>query len=225
MTDAPGRLLASGRAADVFDLGDGTVLRRYRIDHDTAAEARIMRWAAEQGLPVPHVHRSEGPDLVMDHVAGPTMLEALQRRPWTLRRHARLLASLQSRIGALRAPSWVAPVRTGPPGDALLHLDLHPMNVLIGTDGPVVIDWTNAARGPAALDAGYSFVLMSTFEARRAFERFGQRAFASTFAGARGRAAVDELLLAACELRLADRATTDGERDAIRRLRARHAAR
>ena len=33
------RLLATGRAAEVFDLGDGTVLRRYRVDHDTALEA------------------------------------------------------------------------------------------------------------------------------------------------------------------------------------------
>ena len=34
--DTPGPLLASGRAADVFDIGDGKVLRRYRAPHMTS---------------------------------------------------------------------------------------------------------------------------------------------------------------------------------------------
>jgi hypothetical protein len=29
MVPEPGRLIASGRAADVYDLGDGTMLRRH----------------------------------------------------------------------------------------------------------------------------------------------------------------------------------------------------
>ena len=47
MEQVPGRPIASGRAAEVFDLGDGTVLRRYRGDKDTAEEARVMRWRHE----------------------------------------------------------------------------------------------------------------------------------------------------------------------------------
>ncbi len=81
--DAPGPLLASGRAADVYDLGDGTVLRRYRHSrHDTEHEARVMRHVAEHGFPVPEVQRAEGRDLVMDRVDGPTMLEAIEAAPW-----------------------------------------------------------------------------------------------------------------------------------------------
>ena len=164
MAIEPGPLLASGRAADVYDQGDGTVLRRYRIDHGTDDELRVMRWLAEQGVPVPAVHHADGRDLVMERVVGPTMLEDLQRRPWMLLRHAATLARLQRELAAVAAPDWL-PTKAGvPPGDALVHLDLHPMNVLLGPRGPVIIDWTNATRGAAAFDAGYTYVLMATFE-------------------------------------------------------------
>jgi aminoglycoside phosphotransferase (APT) family kinase protein len=45
-------------------------------------------------------------------------------------------------------------------GDRLLQLDLHPLNVMMGPNGPVVIDWTNACRGDAAADVVLAWVLM-----------------------------------------------------------------
>ena len=74
-----------------------------------------------------------------------------------------------------------------PPGDALVHLDLHPMNVLLGPRGPVIIDWTNASRGAAAFDAGYTYVLMSTFEVSGLRDRVAQQVLVRTFAAYRGR--------------------------------------
>jgi aminoglycoside phosphotransferase (APT) family kinase protein len=41
-------------------------------------------------------------------------------------------------------------------------MDLHPLNVLVGARGPVVIDWTGAARGDPAVDVVVAWVLMST---------------------------------------------------------------
>ena len=35
----PGPLVGTGRAADVYDIGNGRVLRRYRTDHDSTIEA------------------------------------------------------------------------------------------------------------------------------------------------------------------------------------------
>ena len=93
----PGTLLASGRAADVYDQGDGTVLRRYKVHEDVTTEARVMTWLAEQGYPVPAVHAAVDGDIVMDKLVGPTMLEDFERRPWRLVGHARLLGSLQRR--------------------------------------------------------------------------------------------------------------------------------
>ncbi len=218
MAIEPGPLLASGRAADVYDQGDGTVLRRYRIDHGTDDELLVMRWLAEQGVPVPAVHHADGRDLVMERVVGPTMLEDLQRRPWMLLRHAATLARLQRELAAVAAPDWL-PTKAGvPPGDALVHLDLHPMNVLLGPRGPVIIDWTNATRGAAAFDAGYTYVLMATFEVSGLRDRVAQQVLVRTFAAYRGRGLVRELLPEACERKLADPSTTPGERVATLRL-------
>src|SRR5690349_17406849 len=97
---AHGRKLASGRDADVYELGETRVLRRYRASSKTVAgssktseaEAEIMRYLRAQGYPVPAVHEVSGPDMVMDRVDGPTMLTDLAKRPWMLARHARLLA-------------------------------------------------------------------------------------------------------------------------------------
>ena len=83
--NAPGRLLGSGRYTDVYDIGHGRVLRRYR---DAAAvpsrEAEVMMHARAHGVPVPEVFDASGTDIVMEHVPGPTMVQVLTRRPWTL---------------------------------------------------------------------------------------------------------------------------------------------
>ncbi len=215
----PGRLIASGRAADVLDLGDGTVLRRYRTDHDVGPEGRLMAWLASSGIPVPIVHATDGRDMVMDRVTGPTMLDDLQRKPWRLWRHTKTLAALQRSINEVAAPDWLTSDGSTPVGDVIVHGDLHPMNVILGPRGPVVIDFTNAGRGSAAFDAAMSYVLMSAFETSGLIDRIGQRLLVSAFRRARGRSLVDRGLDDACRVRLADVHTTDGERIRVERLR------
>src|SRR2546423_14293294 len=83
-----GRKLASGLDADVYDLGDGRVLRRYRNDSRTPGgtakaseqEVRIMQAVRTAGYPVPAVYDVNGVDMVMDRVDGPTMLKDLGSR-------------------------------------------------------------------------------------------------------------------------------------------------
>ena len=159
----PGPLLASGRATDVYDLGDGRVLRRYRQPNPNIGyEIRVMRFVAEQGIRVPELFDLEpdhlpDQDIVMERIEGITMLDDFEARPWKQFSHVRLLARLQRDINALVAPNWMVTPSTAAPSkrrdDSVLHLDLHPMNVMLTTEGPVVIDWTNAAGGPAGFDA------------------------------------------------------------------------
>ena len=57
-TELPGTLVGAGRNADVYDVGGGRVLRRYRDGRDAAAvdrEARVMAHARAHGVPVPEV--------------------------------------------------------------------------------------------------------------------------------------------------------------------------
>jgi len=148
-------LLGAGREADVFALDDGRVLRRYRAGGDVAAEAAIMTYVGGLGFPVPRVDRAEGADLVMERVEGPTMRGALLAGGLEVSAGAAVLADLHRRLHAL-------PPRPGSaPGTRIVHLDLHPDNVMLAPAGPVLIDWRNARDGEPDLDVAVSALIMA----------------------------------------------------------------
>src|SRR5262249_12309379 len=89
------RVLARGRASDVIDLGDGRVLRRFRLPGGAPArEAAVMRHVRAHGYPVPAVLDVHADALVLELVDGPTMDDAAERDPATVAGHARTLAAL-----------------------------------------------------------------------------------------------------------------------------------
>lgn len=217
IADAPGPLLATGRDADVYDLGDGRVLRRYRKDYDTAAEAATMGHVAAHGYPVPAVHDADGTDLVMDRVDGPTMLDHLGRRPWLLRRHARALADLQRRLADVPIGDLDLTVRSDGPG-VLTHGDLHPANVLMGSSGPVVIDWTGAHLGPPGFDTAVTWALLHAADAPmagrvgRMVATAGRGLFLRAFLAASDRETAEAALPVAVEARQRDLNLSNAER-------------
>lgn len=198
------RLIGSGRASEVFDLGEGRVLRQFRTGGDAAREALVMRHAASAGFPVPRVFEVRDGGLVLERIEGRTMVDDASR-PWTYPRHAGTLARLHQQLHAIPAPREVG-------RGALLHLDLHPANVIMSPSGPVVIDWTNAGAGDPALDVAMAWVILATSAGLRG------RLFASYFLTHFDRKGIEAALPAAAELRLADQNVTEKERVAIRRL-------
>jgi aminoglycoside phosphotransferase (APT) family kinase protein len=161
-SDVPGPLIGAGRAADVYAIGAGRVLRRYRTSFDVQPEAEMMRHLGQAGYPVPEVYDADGSDLVMERLDGRDMLADVSRRPWLGRRHARTLADLHNRLHQIAAPpGW--PQVVGP-GGAVLHLDLHPRNVMLTSRGPVVIDWSNVRSGPPGADVAMAYLLMASSE-------------------------------------------------------------
>lgn len=158
----PGRLIGAGRAADVYDLGDGRVLRRYRISANAEPEATLMQYLREAGLGVPQIYDADGTDLVMAKLDGVDLLSDLSRRPWRATRHAIMLARMHDRLHEVQAPSWLK--QPFGEGDRVLHLDLHPGNVMMTADGPMIIDWSNGAAGPPGADVAMASVIMSTSE-------------------------------------------------------------
>ncbi|MBR8744380.1 phosphotransferase [Nocardiopsis sp. MG754419] len=152
MSGTPPAPLASGRDADVFALDDHRVLRRYRYDRDTAAEATVMRHVAAHGFPVPAVHRAEGRDMEMERLHGPTMLSASLSGELSPTEVFTTLVDLHRRLHEL-------PARLGP--GRILHMDLHPDNVMLTDRGPVVIDWCNAREGDPDLDLALTALLVA----------------------------------------------------------------
>ncbi|GIH06403.1 hypothetical protein Rhe02_44700 [Rhizocola hellebori] len=129
----------------MFALDDDRVLRRYREGGDVAHEVAIMRKLETLGYPVPHVFKAAGPDLEMQRLHGPTMLQAMMSDDLGMRQGARILADLHTRLH--QTP--------------FVHLDLHPENVIMTATGPVVIDWRNAQKGEPDLDLAMTAVILA----------------------------------------------------------------
>lgn len=166
--DHPGALLASGATALVYELDDRRVLRRYRDPaHATGRAAAATRIAGDAGVPTPRVLAAHGPDLVLERVDGPTMLAEMTSgavaEQWPMREAMAMLADLHRRTHRVRMPQGERELPRLPGGDSLLHLDLHPNNVLMAADGPQLIDWENASWGPPGFDVAVTAVILACY--------------------------------------------------------------
>ncbi|MFE1799067.1 phosphotransferase [Streptomyces sp. NPDC059517] len=164
-----GDLVGSGRRADVYayegaERGGGGaggsgewVLRRYRDGcGDVSGAAAVMEYVRGHGYPVPRVRATASrTDLVMERLAGPTMLGALTAGALTAAEAGAVLGRLLGELHAIPARC------SSDPGVRVLHLDLHPDNVVLTPNGPMVIDWDNTEEGAPGLDWGMSAVLLA----------------------------------------------------------------
>jgi aminoglycoside phosphotransferase (APT) family kinase protein len=139
------------------------VLRRYRSGKDVAREATAMAHVVAHGFPAPTVFTAAGTDLVLERLHGPVLLDAVAAGDHGARAAGRVLADLHTRLHAL-------PSRSGAPDDRVLHLDLHPANVILTARGPVLIDWTNATDGPPDLDVALTAVILAQAAVERGHE-------------------------------------------------------
>ncbi|MGH2382677.1 MAG: phosphotransferase [Candidatus Limnocylindria bacterium] len=186
-----------GRASTVTDLGDGTVLR---MGGEPEREAWIMAHARAHGFSVPLVHEIRVEGMVLERIEGPSMGQHLVRHPWLLPRYVRALADLHARLHEI-------PFEDA----ALVHFDLHPDNVILGMDGPVVIDWTNAHAGSPEADLAMTWLIAATSAGMPG--RIAARLFRSQV----GRESIRRGLADAKRFRLADPNVTPAEKEHVRR--------
>ena len=167
-----------------------------------------MEHARARGYPVPRVYEVRDDAMVLEKIDGPTIQEDIQVRPWMLARHMRTLAELHHRLHEIEHPE----------GGTLLHLDLHSLNVILGPNGPMVIDWTNARGGDdPALDPTLVWVIFRTSGVPVA-GRLAARLFIRHFDSLD----IARALPAACDYRIADAHTLPRERERVERLRRRY---
>ena len=222
MKTDPGPLLGRGREADIYNVGDGRVLRRNRNGRDHNESAQVVQYLHDAGFPVPEVFDIDGADLVMEKIVGRTMLDSFPVKPWRIRSWARMLADLHRQLAAVALP----PLDLAKPfgeGGVLMHGDLHPDNVFLTKRGPIVIDWDNVAIGPAGAEPAYTWVIMASSEVDgSAFEQriveMGRNTFVNAFLKASGRTEAVKWLPAAADLRLQDANVRPGEAEQIRQL-------
>lgn len=113
-----------------------------RVDGEVRAAA-----VASAVVPVPRVLGQIEGAVLLERVAGRTAGELAVARPEQAAALGRACASVHERL------------RDAP----VLHLDLHPYNVLVDDAGEVtgVIDWANAASGDPELDAARTWSILT----------------------------------------------------------------
>lgn len=211
-----GPLLGSGRTADVYEFGDSWVLRRYRDGTDATHELAVMSYLSASGFPVPRIGPPADPtlstDLVMQRLTGPTMAESLLSGALTAPEGAQMLA------GLLHELHTIPPRLSQDPEDRILHLDLHPENVLLTRRGPVVIDWATASEGPPCLDRAMSSLILAQVALDPAFpQRQRLRVLLATLLArlADDGGVPDDALARAVAIRTANPTLTAGETSAL----------
>ncbi len=194
----PGKPLASGRDCSVYALADGRVARTYGDGRPAGREAELIRAVHALGYPVPRVDEWDGPTIVMERIDGPTLGAEMLEGGLSLDEGATIWAELQERLHRL---PW-------PGAEPLIHLDFHPFNVILGSAGPVVIDWTNAGPGPAGLDVAMSALILAGVALTGELPEAGQ--LLEAYAAAVTMPYVDQLPRAA-EIRASKPLTTQDE--------------
>jgi Ser/Thr protein kinase RdoA (MazF antagonist) len=174
---------AVGRAAAAFGLdveqlrplagasgsawGDGDVVLRVgeRVDHELLAAA-----AAAGHVPVPRVLDRRAGAALLERVPGRPAGELALERPDRAAAAGRACGELHDALARVACPRGL---RDAPGTDGgerrLLHLDLHPFNVLVDDNGDptAVIDWANAAAGDPELDRARTWSVLTLDPAAR----------------------------------------------------------
>jgi aminoglycoside phosphotransferase (APT) family kinase protein len=194
-----------------------------------ATEARTMEYARAHGYPVPAIDEisADGTDLVMERLDGRSMVDVLSTKPWTIRKQGRVLGELHRKLHAIPAPDWLADAPSGS-GTSLLHLDLHPLNVMLTTKGPVVIDWPNARRGDASTDVALTWLLlaageMPTGRIQAALSRAARAVLIKGFLSGLDRAAASAALPGVVEWKVKDPNMSAAEQEAMWAMAREHA--
>lgn len=222
-------LIGRGRAADVFDAGGGRVLRRYRTPHPGSVEreAAAMQHLRAHGAPVPQVFSAGGDEMVMERLTGRSLLDVLKSRPWRAAAIGRQLADVHTRIHSVPAGDLAAGgvLPRFSEGESILHFDLHPDNVMLTDDGPVIIDWSNVAVGEPLADVMNSWMVMVTSSVdevpvpiRPILRRIRRGLTDGFLEGTPMTAEARDWLARVCERRLLDPNVTAAERNRVRAL-------
>jgi uncharacterized protein (TIGR02172 family) len=149
--------------------------------HLIEQEERITSAIVQAGIAAPKIFGlievNGRPGIVYERIDGPALIGLIEQYPLWLRKHAELLARLHAELhthtvaGLPRQKDILAeqvqaaevlPVEVRnsvlrllnrlPDGDILCHNDFHPLNVLMGPRGPVIIDWESASLGNPCAD-------------------------------------------------------------------------
>lgn len=178
-------LIGKGNTAEVFDMGDGKILKLFIAGYPKEPVEREFNNAKVMegfGLPVPACYEMTEKDgrfgIVYEKVPGVDLYNYLVRtgefqkgleilvgfQKLILEKECALLMSYKDFIKLVigdRDPAAFEKIDCLPDGNNVCHGDFHPFNVLVDDEGNAkVIDFMNVCRGPKLYDIARSYFLM-----------------------------------------------------------------
>ena len=138
-------------------------------DTSASQQAALLGFLHEQGFPVPDVAvlglHDGRPLLAQSWLGELSLVGALQRFPERTERLGEAFGKLHARLHELPTEGFAGVEQLSVPVEkrvALLHLDYHPLNVLLGGDETLgVIDWDNARLGDPRADVARTLSILS----------------------------------------------------------------
>lgn len=190
-------LIGRGRTADIYAWQGNKVLKLFHewySEESVAYELKIAHIVEAAGLPVPAIEDGmievdSRRGIVYERISGLSMVEALQKQPWKVRKFGRMMAEMQAAIhrcsvpelpcvksvlehviqdtsalpGLMRQAALNA-LQQRPDGNALCHGDFHPNNIMMTAHGPRVIDWVTAVKGDPLADVARTSLILKMAE-------------------------------------------------------------
>ncbi len=150
---------------------DGTFAVKV-YEEEVAARLRfvVTSWLHRAGFPLPVTHVRRGlahTVLASAWMEGETLAAALTTAPHQVHDLGRAFGHAHAQLHALSVPEHVVTALTTlgpslPPGCSVLHLDYHPLNVLV-QDAQVaaVLDWENVCLGDPRYDVARTLTTLS----------------------------------------------------------------
>jgi len=189
-----GKKIGTGAQAKIYEWGEGRVVKLFGSSTPktwTEYEYYFTKFAHDNALPVPDVYEiieyNGQNGIVMERIEGKNIMQTISFKIWKGYYYAAMMADLQAKINAVKAPYEAMPVREMlrhwinssdyapqktreavlrildrlPDGETICHMDIHPMNIIISANGPVIIDWPGASKGDPMADVARTWVLCS----------------------------------------------------------------
>ena len=155
-------------------------------------EFKNTQIAGRAGLPVPDVEeiiqRNDRHGIIMSLLDGPILWDLMNSQTENGADHIRIFADLHKSIHAASATgldalhervsraisqldsisdntkSMVLDIlKALPEGETICHSDFHPLNIMMTSKGPYIIDWSRAAKGDPLADVATTMMLASDF--------------------------------------------------------------
>jgi aminoglycoside phosphotransferase (APT) family kinase protein len=173
----------TGMTGELFRVSAGSTTYALRlVSHASAVAGALaaMTAARSAGLPVPEVIRQAdwagGHAVLFSWMTGSSVPAVLEEDPSSAHEIGRQMGLTQRILHGVRAPASLRSVKEvpfGPPthpidssglpeGNALLHLDWHPLNVLVvNRTLTAALDWDNARSGHPYADLARTYTLLT----------------------------------------------------------------